>query len=337
MKITLVAHYIDQSVGHGIGRYSYNVYSEMKRRDLLAGTISSRSPFAFRGKSFLDLAFAIPLRVFLSNQPSDIYHFLEPALGHALPLRKNKKSVTTIYDLNYFRAAKTIPAQILARAIKSSCMNSDMLIAISSLTKQDVVETFGIEEKKIKVTVLGADPRFRPNRVPHDEFTIGYVGRFDENKDVQFLLRSYAIFEKRNPGSKLVLYGTGRTYGDCLKLSQALGLKNAHFMGHAKDDELAKIYNSFDVFMFPSRAEGFGLPIIEAQKCQTPAIVRGDAKIPAEVTEFCMKAKDEGHAAELMEKCRKFRFSAEHMKYLSQFTWQNCADQTIKAYRELME
>ncbi|HSB47811.1 MAG TPA: glycosyltransferase family 1 protein [Candidatus Bilamarchaeum sp.] len=340
MKVTLVAHYLDQSVGHGIGRYSYNVYSEMERRGILGGTICSRSPFSFRGKPFLDLVFAIPARALLFGGKPDLYHFLEPALGYAIsPLRRKsgKKVATTIYDLTYFRNARTINARIIARAIKASCMNSDMLIAISSLTKQDVVETFGLEKEKIRVTVLGADERFRPERAPHGTYTIGYIGRFDESKDVPFLLRAYSIFEKENPGSRLVLYGTGRTYGDCQKLAKELGLKNAQFMGLAKDSDLPAIYNSFDAFMFPSKAEGFGLPIIEAQKCRTPVIVRGDSKIPAEVTEFCLKAKDEAHAAQLMDEARKFRFSAEHEAHLSQFTWANCAEQTVKAYRELLE
>jgi glycosyltransferase involved in cell wall biosynthesis len=215
-----------------------------------------------------------------------------------------------------------------------------MVIAISSLTKADIVERFGVDPERVRVTLLGTAVKFKPiERAPNPVFTIGYLGRFDGYKDVAFLIRAYAVFEKANPGaSRLVLYGKGAKYAECMELSKSLGLKGVEFRGFAAEGDIASIYNSFDLFVFPSNLEGFGLPIVEAQKCHVPVIVKGAAHIPEEVTRYCLKAKDEEHMAALMGQVMKggFVFSPEHLKHLEEFSLASCARKTLAVYEEAL-
>ncbi len=136
---------------------------------------------------------------------------------------------------------------------------------------------------------------------------------------------------------KLVLYGKGPQYDSCLSLAKELGIKNVEFKGFADEKDLVKIYNSFDVFVFPSKMEGFGFPVLEAQKCGVPVIVKEAARISPEITEFCLKSKDENHLSDILLGIAEkgFVYPNSHEEYLKQFTWEYCTATTISIYEKI--
>lgn len=347
MKVTLVAHYLDESIGHGMDRYSFKLMQGLRDKGIDVKPISSSTMFFGPAKSFFDFFFYLPLRSILPFNGSDIIHFTAFQAGIIIPLLKRlyrKKIVTTIYDLNLLlNPGDTVRTKSISRvagdALTTAIKSSDLLLVISSQTKRDILEHFKIDEKKIHVTVLAADRKFQPIPKRNEIFTIGYLGYLAKTKNVQFLIRAYSIFEKRcKAPCRLLIYGKGPQFQEYVQLAQKLDVKNIKFCGFADEKEIVNIYNSFDVFVFPSIQEGFGLPIIEAQMCHIPVIVKEKAHVPEEVIKFCWKAKDEEHLSQLMEKIRTdgFTFSDEHIDYLKQFTWENCVEKTISAYKEVL-
>ncbi len=344
MKVKYVSLSLDPSLGFGVDRYSYDLLAELRRQGVEAATLTASNPFAFRGKAKMEQLLILPLRAAMGRMDCDLFHITSPLGGGWIPLirrRHRKPVVTTIYDLTpvIYPASEKL-SFLIKGGLEASAKSSDVVIAISSLTKNDIVERFGVEPDKVKVTLLGTAPKFRPvEREPNKKFTIGYIGRFDGYKDVAFLIRAYSIFEKNAPdSSKLLLYGKGPKYAECMELAKKLGTSSVEFRGFAPEEKIAEIYNSFDLFAFPSNLEGFGLPIVEAQKCGVPVLVKSGAHIPEEVTRFCLKAKDEADAAALMEKVRSkgFRFNQEHLAHLGEFSIQSCAKKTIEAYEQAM-
>ncbi|MCI0503520.1 glycosyltransferase family 4 protein [Candidatus Micrarchaeota archaeon] len=344
MDVTIVSHYIDEAVGHGMARYTHNLMKALENQGVGVKTIFCEPKGASPRKSAFDFFLNIPFKVLFRKPATDLYHFAVPQAGLTIPLFKrlrNRKIVTTIYDLHpvVFKSHhKAFP--LIGKAIETACRSSDRLIAISSLTKKDIMEHYGIKEDRIIVTPLGVDLRFKPKRKKNSIFTVGYLGGFAGNKNVPLLLKAYSLFRKKQKAeSRLVLYGKGAQYDECVKLASSLELKNVEFRGFADDSELVDIYNSFDVFVFPSFAEGFGLPIIEAQKCMTPVITLDGARVPDEVTRYCLKGKDETQLAEMIAKVQEegFEFTQEHKKHLDIFTWEKCAEETIKAYKEALK
>jgi glycosyltransferase involved in cell wall biosynthesis len=294
-------------------------------------------------KSAFDFLLYLPLRSLYPFGTGDVFHFAVPQAGLAVPVLKKlygKKVVTTIHDIGIYHVRNKARYMLLEKAFSAAIRHSDMLLAVSSQTKADLIEYFHVDEKRIRVTPLAADEKFKPtDKKNSGVFTVGYVGGFADNKNVPFLIRAYSIFEKRCAAPcRLVLYGKGVDYQACMRLAKELGLKNAEFRGFADEKDIVDIYNSFDVFVFPSTSEGFGLPIIEAQMCHVPTIVKDEAHVSQEVTTYCLKAKDEEHLAALLEKVRKdgFVFSKEHLEYLKQFTWDACIDSTISAYEDVL-
>jgi glycosyltransferase involved in cell wall biosynthesis len=353
MKVTLIAHYLDESVGHGMDRYSLKLMQGLRGKGITVNSVSSPAVLLGPPKSFLDFFFYLPLRSILRLAPGDLFHFVAPQAGIAIPIVKRifgKKVVTTIYDLHPFIDKGQKSSFPVRKALETAINSSDMLLVISSQTKRDILERFKVDANRIRVTLLAADGKFQPSaekkktegkpRSGEHVFTVGYIGGFASYKNVPFLIRAYSIFEKscKSP-CRLLLYGKGPEYQGCIHLAKELGAKSVEFRGFADERDIVKIYNSFDVFVFPSTAEGFGLPIIEAQMCRVPVIVKDGAHVPEEVTAMCLKARDEEHLATLIEKIRSegFVFSKEHLEYLKQFTWDDCIEKTIAAYEEVLK
>jgi glycosyltransferase involved in cell wall biosynthesis len=104
----------------------------------------------------------------------------------------------------------------------------------------------------------------------------------------------------------------GWYYEEIFATAESLGLastERVRFLGRVPDDELPLWYNVADVFTYPSRYEGFGLPALEAMSCATPVVVSNTAALPEVV----------GDGGILLE-----------------FTWQRAATETVQIYRSVL-
>jgi glycosyltransferase involved in cell wall biosynthesis len=171
--------------------------------------------------------------------------------------------------------------------------------------KPIVYSKFALEQlKKLGIDYFyvphGVDTKvFKPdksNKIQfrnHDDFVIGCVAvNRGLRKNLDGLLTSFSLFNKRHPESILYLHTNPEGYnlGDLnLKLLAAeLGITDSIYFadiddyegGNFPDTWMARMYNSLDVFLLPSRGEGFGVPIIEAQACGIPVIVTGATSMP---------------------------------------------------------
>jgi len=342
--ITLCGNIFEESSGLGVERYSYEILNGLKKNGIDAKTIGCSKDFERKMKFSLKFFLYHPLKVLFTRPKSMLYHFTMQHLSLSAYLAKRilrRKVVITVHDLQHHLLNKEWVRWLFDKAIKLAVFSSDLILTDSSMVKKDIEERYGINGNKIRVCLLGVDSKFR--KIPkekNDVFTIGYIGRFADYKNVKFIIHSFSKFEKQYPDrSRLVLYGRGEERDSCIRLAKDLGICNIEFPGFADENDLVNIYNSFDVFIFPSSYEGFGLPIIEAQRCGVPVIVKEGAHVPDEVTCFCLKAKDEDHAARLLSKLHSegFKFTPEHKAYLEKFSWDKCVDSTIAAYQSLLE
>jgi len=125
------------------------------------------------------------------------------------------------------------------------------------------------------------------------KFVIGCVAvNSGLRKNLTGLVEAFYDFHKLVPESLLYIHTnySGQHLGDTdlLNLSSDLDItdsvmfpdKEEYISGNFNDEYMAKLYNTFDVFCLPSRGEGFGIPIIEAQACGVPVIVTGETSMP---------------------------------------------------------
>lgn len=105
-----------------------------------------------------------------------------------------------------------------------------------------------------------------------DSLIIGHIGRFSDSKNHKFLMEIMGNIVEKNPKVKMILVGDGELRERCEEIAQKEGLQNKiKFLGIRQDIET--VLHSMDIFVFPSKYEGLGLVLLEAQACGIPCVV----------------------------------------------------------------
>ncbi|HVP76244.1 MAG TPA: glycosyltransferase family 1 protein [Gaiellaceae bacterium] len=257
---------------------------------------------------------------------------LRPALAHfvhSLPLVLACPAVLTVQDLSFERDASLMgyrESWIFRLVVPRSARHARRVLAISQRTKDDLVALYALPPEKIVVTPLAPDPAFRPGGTRGD-----------------YLLLSGAIEARKNPllaadaaaavGRRLVVVGPERDAA----LVAELRRRGVDVRGYVPKDELVRLYQEAAALLFPTRHEGFGLPVVEAMACGTPVVsthdpavreVGGDAITYAEPGEFAaalvrVLADPESWGQAGLERARLF-------------SWERTARATVAVYREAL-
>ncbi|ESP90009.1 glycosyltransferase family 4 protein [Candidatus Halobonum tyrrellensis] len=166
--------------------------------------------------------------------------------------------------------------------------DADAVIAISDHAREQLTTVYGLDESDVETIPHGVDTdRFYPREERHpavdpERFTVLYVGRLGARKGLGLALR--AVAEVDDPNVEFLIAGTGRHEARLRELAEELGVsEQVRFLGFVPDEQLPTLYSSADVFLLPSRYEGFGLVLLEAMACGTPAIGVDAGGIPTAV------------------------------------------------------
>ena len=346
LRIAILSMKEIEKKGQGIPRYIEELYKNLKKLEKKEDIIVKR--IYFPHIRFLGDA--------LSFELGSIFHPIEDSFDiihipsgffiiHRLP--KNAKIISTIHDIN------PIPPKIknltdllkdrlwryilLKRGILWNLKFSSMVVVNSSQTKEEIIN---LNANKIDIAIvnLGIDKRFltsiNTNKVKSNEFKVGYIGSFGTNKNLDFILQAAKLLKD----SIFYLWGA-KNYEYRALVENAMALKNVKFMGFAPEDKLVDIYDSFNVFVFPSYYEGFGIPIIEAQSRGLPVIIYKKGKIPKEVRKYCFEAESPEHMSQIIENLKENGYNETLQKkateYARSFTWKRCARETLEVYKSV--
>ncbi|XDF44301.1 glycosyltransferase [Saccharolobus solfataricus] len=333
MKVLLIASKGDFSEDiskvTGIGRYVREVYKGLKKE------ISVNTYPLFDYSSVISSVISIFKGAFHDYSSYDIIHLLSPK--PFFPLRKGKAIwLTTVHDLFFLKYKESKPSPLMQKAYLKSILSSDAIIAVSSLVKDDI-EKLGYK-RKIFVVNPGIGEEFftTPKRKERlDVIKLGYVGRLDsERKDV---VRGIKMFKKiKEKNVILELWGSFNPNSEIFKEIKKDSEEDPRIriMGPAPDEKLVEIYDSFDAFFFPTKEEGFGLPIIEAQARGVPVIVFKDARIPEEVCKYCIRINEDFPQLDYIKSFSE-KYHNMLINYASNFRWENSVKHLLSVYNNL--
>lgn len=132
--------------------------------------------------------------------------------------------------------------------------------------------------KHVDVTFFGVDmEKFKPvDGEKEDAFVIGIIKSLENKYGIKYLIKAFKLLKEECQDRKLLLKigGSGQDMDNLVNLTKELGLeKEVEFLGRIAPDNIAKTFCSFDVTVFPSLREGFGVAAIESQACEVPVIV----------------------------------------------------------------
>lgn len=258
------------------------LYTPDKGRDELRNQIigSEHSRFIFpkkrRGKIYKNLWRTKSIVKQLIDDKVQIYHGLSGELP--LGLRNSGiKGIVTIHDLIFLRHPKYyhwIDRKIYTWKFHQTLRQADRIIAISECTKRDIMEFGKISSEKISVIYQSCNPRFasQPSQQDIDDTKKRYnlperymlsVGTIEERKNLMLAVKAL----RHLPDDiHLVAVGKKTKYADKVsREADKTGASNRlHLLSGVTDNELNVIYKNAELFVYPSRYEGFGIPIIEA-------------------------------------------------------------------------
>ncbi len=215
----------------------------------------------------------------------DLFH----GLSNELPLNiasSGVPSVVTMHDVIYRRLPscyKMADRMIYDFKYGRSCRNADHIIAVSQRTKDDVVELYGIDPDKVTVIYQGCDPQFRRRWSPEElkalrarlnlpERYILQVGTIEKRKNLEVTVRALSNI---SPDMSLVVVGKDH-HGykkEIERLASESGVTSRiKFIEGLPFADLPGVNQAAEIVAYPSRYEGFGIPILEALESRRPVI-----------------------------------------------------------------
>ncbi len=246
----------------------------------------SRHPFLWY------IWFELSVSNFLNKNRIDV--FVSPD-GY-LSLNTKVQQMAVIHDINFHHDPKGLPlltSWYLNRYFPRYAHKANRIATVSHASKNDIVNSYGINAEKVDVVYNGANEAFSPlteneiakvrNQISGGLPYFVFVGAFNPRKNVGALINAYTTFrEKTNADIKLVLVGEPmfktQSIRDAYKKSN---YKNdIVFAGRKGVETLREIVGASLAMIYPSLFEGFGIPILEAMKCDIPLAVSNTTSMP---------------------------------------------------------
>jgi glycosyltransferase involved in cell wall biosynthesis len=209
--------------------------------------------------------------------------------SYSIPLRCNVKRAVTIHDISFEAHPEWFwPKERFSRRFltKKSASAADIIFTVSQFSKSEIIKYYCIPERKIVVVPNGVDKKFQPikNKQDIEKFqnkhnitgrTILYAGSIFNRRRLPLLMETFKRLGKDYKDVQLLIAGENRTcpYQNLPALAHKLGISNkTHFFNFVDEYTLLLLYNVADIFVYLSEYEGFGIPVLEALACGTPAI-----------------------------------------------------------------
>jgi len=265
------------------------------------------------------------------------------------------KFVLTIHDLNHYsnRDFTMLRRHLLWRLwYKANVKRAARIITVSDYVKKHISQEFPSSSNKVRLAPNGVDQRFRPYAPTQDfkekhqlpERYVLFVGATSVQKNIRRAIEAVNLV-RRSDGTDhcLVIAGAPgeadpglRAYISSNRLDDVV-----RFVGYFDDTELPQLYSNAALFLFPSIAEGFGIPPLEAMRCAVPVVaahtssmpeVLGDAAIW--VDPLSVESIAKGISQGLFDQSVRKQAIARGLFRSEQFSWEKMAVETVKVYRE---
>ncbi|MCH2174256.1 MAG: glycosyltransferase family 4 protein [Lentisphaeria bacterium] len=281
--------------------------------------------------------------------PADLYH----ATDHYLPLKYPEKSIVTIHDLLF----KLYPNpdwpihQYLQQHVPNFVKRCKKIVAISEHTKKDIVEQLNVSEEKIVVIpwavnteqFFACDDSSRPtildDYIPCSKNYFLAISCSTKRKNTPRLLAAYERINNNKEIPDLVL-----AWNPPEEILKKYNHPKIHFIGKVSEEQLVPLIRHAKAMIYPSLYEGFGLPILEAQACNTAVLSSNQSCLP-DVAGDAALLVDPTNIESIAQGLYKLSFEPLFVRQLQEkglenikrYSWEKTTEAYINLYREAIE
>jgi len=252
------------------GKYGKNLYEEIANYGLVAGEIALKEDF-------------------------DIIHshdWLTYPAGIAAKRASGKPLVIHVHATDFDRSGGKVNPTVF-EIEKTGMELADKIIAVSNLTRNTVIEKYGIHPDKVVTVYNAVDPisdydKIQLKRGITDK-VVTFLGRVTLQKGPEYFVQAaYKVLQKMD-NVRFVMAGSGELLEKMIQWTAALGISDRfHFTGFLKGDDVFRMFSISDVYVMPSVSEPFGISPLEAMQSNVPSIISNQSGV-AEILNYAIK------------------------------------------------
>lgn len=270
------------------------------------------------------------IRNYLRNESPDVLHMHMALSIYVLfsGISQKTKLLRTVHNEPKKRWDHTPGRKIDFWATKQLVQKYHLqFITLHDEMRREVNEMFGVDDslvlnngidfEKFEKCLPKAKVREREG-IPQDAYVIGHVGRFNQQKNHKFLVEIFEHIYKVNKKAYLLMVGNGSLQKETEERLKTLGLEK-HYKILSKRNDIPDLMNAMDKFVFPSKYEGLGIVLIEAQKVGLPCVISDavpEAAVHSNLVKRVELSASAGEWAEAIE-----NFEVDNVKYDGMEAW----------------
>jgi glycosyltransferase involved in cell wall biosynthesis len=263
----------------------------------------------------------------------DVLHFSD----WMYPPQRGGVRATTIHDLVPLRHPEWVTRRTRAmhtRKYRNTAETCDVVFVNSEYTGRDVVQTLGIPDDRVHVGHPAPKETFRAEG-PAADLGAPYlltVATLEPRKNLQTLVEAHRLLA----GDLLLAVAGGEGWGDQPELDDP----RIRRLGFVADEELARLYRGAAAAVYPSRFEGFGIPVLEAMACGCPVVVSAHPSLDEASGDVAVRADPDDPAA-LADAVRdalgrRLELAGKGVAHAASFSWRAVGETFLRGYEEAL-
>jgi len=293
--------------------------------------------------------YALVAEVIARNNQFEIIHahdWLTFPAGIAAKKVSGKPLVIHVHATDFDRSGGSVNPRVYAIEREGMEM-ADSIIAVSALTKNIIVEKYGIPPEKITVVYNAVEPvateRKKRMHKGVDEKIVTFLGRITMQKGPEYFIEAANLLLKKMNNVRFVMAGSGDLMNPMIARVAELGISDHfHFTGFLKGSDVNQMFRMTDVFVMPSVSEPFGIVPLEAMQFNVPVIISNQSGV-AEILENAIKIDfwDTYAMADAIYGLLNYGALATHFKKegkheVENLEWVNSASAVTEVYKSVL-
>ncbi len=302
------------------GKYGFNLMEEVARYALVGSAIATKHDF-------------------------DVIHahdWLTYSAGVAAKETTGKPLVVHMHATEFDRSGENINTDVYAIERRGMEM-ADVVITVSNLTRNIVIEKYGIDPNKVITVHNAVEPSDKPQLTgigkQVNEKVVTFLGRITFQKGPEYFVEAARKILKRDPNVRFVMAGTGDMLHKMIhRVAQLRMGDKFHFTGFLKGDDVEKMFAMTDVFVMPSISEPFGIVPLEAMRSNVPVVISKQSGV-SEVLKHALKVDFwdiDGLADAIYGLCHYDALSEDFIKHgkeeVENLKWEHAAIKVKQVY-----